>query len=286
MSIFFKYLVVSGFLLFALSCGKINGSKNKDVLVAYKGVELTKEDIPEDILNKFSEGDSLGLLKSYIDKWLENQILINAAEENLSAEEKNKDKLINDYRNSLLIFEFHQKLVNDRLDTAVSEKEILDFYTENSNNFVLKKNIVKIRYLKIPKKSADLVKIKKLLQNPSSENDESLKRYAEEIALNFYLDSNWLYLDDITKEIPLNENYNQQRFLSNNKYIQLEENDVLYLLYIIDFRIKNSPSPIEFEKEKVKDILLYNRKLKLLTKTQEELFKKALEKGDIKYYLK
>jgi hypothetical protein len=281
-----KYLAFIGILLFILSCEKIISTNKKDVLVAYKGVQLTKQDIPEDILKKFSEGDSLGLLKSYIDKWLETQILINAAEETLTSEEKNKDKLINDYRNSLLIFEYHQKLVNDKLDTSVSEKEILDFYTENSNNFVLKKNIVKIRYLKIPKKNADLIRIKKLLQNPSSENDESLKRYAEEKALNFYLDSNWLYLDDITKEIPLNENYNQQRFLSNNKFIQLEENEVLYLLYIIDFRIKNSPSPIEFEKEKVKDILLYNRKLKLLTSTQKNLFDKALDKGDIKYYLK
>lgn len=270
--------------LMSISACKDNVFTNKsEVLAEFKEKKLYKSDIPEDVLNKFSIGDSNGLLNSYIDKWLENQVLLNAAEGFLDEEEKNNEQLINDYKNSLIVFQYQQKLIKEKLDTAVSESEILEFYNSNSSNFILKKNIVKIRYIKIENKNADVNKIKKLIQNPSEINDRILNQYAQEKAINFYLDSNWLFLDDITKEIPLDENYNQQRFLSNNKYIQLEENGVLYILYIIDFRIKNNNSPLEFEKENIKETILYKRKMAFLSKIQEDLYNNALEKGDIKY---
>ncbi len=260
--------------------------KEEGALAEYKGHFLYKTDIPEDIWKKFSQGDSTGLLKSFIDKWLENQVLVQAAQEKLTDEEKNKDKLIEDYRNSLLIYEYHQKLVKEKMDTGVTEEEINTFYQNNISTFQLRKNIVKIRYVKINKGKADINKLRKLMQAPSPVNDSLLKVYAEKEADNFYVDSNWLYLDDITKEIPLDENYNQQRFLSNNKFISIEENGMLYLLYIIDFRIRNAASPIEFEKDKIKDIIKYRRKLDFLKSNQKTLVEKAIDKGEIKYYLK
>jgi hypothetical protein len=259
-------------------------SESKDVIAEYKGSQLLKSEIPSELFDEKNSGDSSARLKQFVEKWIENQIIVQAAEETLSEEEKNKEKLINDYRNSLLVFEYHQKMAQNQMDTSVSEQEIQNYFNDNLGNYLLRKNIVKIKYLKISKTVADVNKIKKLIQNSSKENDALLLKYAEDKADNFYLDSNWLFLDDITKEIPLNENYNQQRFLANNKYIQLEENNILYILYIIDFKIKNSVSPIEFEKEKIKDILLYQRKLKYLKDLEKNLIKNAKEKGDIKYY--
>lgn len=274
-------------LIFCLVLTIFSACKNsdsKDVIAEYKGAQLLKSEIPSELFDEKNNGDSSARLKQFVEKWIENQIIVQAAEETLSDEEKNKEKLINDYRNSLLVFEYHQKMVQNQMDTAVSEQEIQNYFNDNLGNYLLRKNIVKIKYLKISKTVADLNKIKKLIQNSSKENDALLLKYAEDKADNYYLDSNWLFLDDITKEIPLNENYNQQRFLSNNKYIQLEENNILYILYIIDFKIKNSVSPIEFEKEKIKDILLYQRKLKYLKDLEKNLIKNAKEKGEIKYY--
>lgn len=274
-------------LISTAACNKKGSSNTEEVLAEYNGNFLYRTDIPEDILGKFKEGgDSTGLLKSFIDKWLENQVMVAVANEKLSDEEKNKEKLIEDYRNSLLIYEYQQKLMKENLDTAVTESEIATFYKDNSETFLLRKNIVKIKYVKILKQKADLNKLKKLMQTASPENDQLLMKLAESNAENFYLDSNWLYLDDITKEIPLDENYNQQRFLANNKFIQIEENNMLYLLYIIDFRIKNAISPLAFERDKIKDIILYKRQLNFLKDNQKKLFDKAVSSGAIKYHIK
>jgi hypothetical protein len=281
----YKYIILSLVIIGFYACKDKKSSSKQEILAEYNGKILYKSDIPDDVWLAYNNGDSSGLLKSIIDKWIEKTALLEAAENALSDEQKNKDRLIEDYRSSLLIYEYQQQLVREKLDTGVTDAEILTFYDENKAAFQLKKNIVKIRYIKIGKQKADINKLKRLMQNPGIENDNELKLYAEKQADNFYTDSNWLFLDDITKEIPLDENYNQQRFLSNSKFISIEENGVLYLLYIIDFRIKDALSPFEFEKDKIKDIILYQRKLKFLKDIQNALYQKASKGGDIKYYL-
>jgi hypothetical protein len=279
------YIVLLASISVFASCKESDGNKKQNILAEYKGKVLYRSDIPEDVWKQNQINDSSGLLKSILDKWLENQVLVYEAENALSEDQKNKEKLIEDYRNSLLIYEYQQKLIREQLDTAVTEEEIIAFYNSNTQAFQLKKNIVKIKYIKINKQKADLNKLKNLMQSGKEEDNNTLRTLAESEAENFYLDSNWLFLDDITKEIPLNENYNQQRFLSNNKFVNLEENNTLYLLYILDFRIKDAVSPIDFEKERIKDIIRYQRKLSFLKSSQKSLFEQAIKKGDVKYYL-
>jgi len=280
---FINYIFIC-LIIASVGCKPKDQAKTGDILAEAGGKTLYKIDIPANYFQALTESDSSGLLKQYIDRWVEKQLMLQAAETNLSSEEKDKSKLIEDYKTSLLIFEYQQKLIKEKLDTGVTESEIETFYTGNSNNFQLKKNIVKIRYVKIKKGHSDINNIKVLMQSPNILNDSLLRMSAEKQADNFYVDDNWLYLDDIIKEIPLDENYSQQRFLSNNKFITIEENGILYLLYIIDFRIKNTVSPIEFERDKIKDILLYQRKLNFLKRTQNSLVEKAKSNGDVKIY--
>lgn len=265
---------------------KADNKENEEVLAEYSGKLLYRSDIPEDIWTKFRQGDSTGLLKSYIDKWLETQVMVAKAESVLSEEEKNKEKLIEDYRNSLLIYEYQQKLMKEKLDTAVTDQEISAFYNDNINTFLLRKNIVKIRYVKISKQNPSFSKVRKLIQLGDESSMNELRAVAEKEADNFYLDSNWLLLDDITKEIPLDASIDPQRFLNSSKFVQLEEGNTSYLLYIQDFRIKNAISPLEFEKEKIKDIILYRRKLDFLKSNQKSIFDQAVKSGDIKYHIK
>ncbi|MES2618859.1 MAG: hypothetical protein V4613_13335 [Bacteroidota bacterium] len=282
---FCKYITVL-VLLFNTSCKQNSGSTKSDEVIAEVGNhQLLKKDIPEELLSKLNDAESKSFLKAYVDKWVEKQVMLLEAENTLNDQEKDKEQLIQDYRTSLLIFEYQQKAIKEKMDTGVTDQETETFYNQHPENFLLKKNIVKIRYVKIDKKKADLLKIKQLIQNPNPVNDSLLRLYAEKEASNFYLDNNWLYLDDITKEIPLDENYNQQRFLSNNKFISIDENNILYLLYIIDFRIKDSLSPLEFEKDRIKDIILYQRKLDFLQSIQKGLLEKANKAGQVKINL-
>lgn len=274
------------FCILIFACKNSNKNVDENILAEVNGVYLYKNDLPETIYNELGKGDNKEELKAYVNKWVEKQLIISEANRILNSSEKDKTALLEDYKNSLLIYDYQQKIIKEKLDSAVTDQDIVAFYNQNPQNFILKENIVKIRYIKINKGNNELNKIKNLMQNPNSINDSLLNLIAQKQALNFYINNNWLYLNDITKEIPLDENYDKERFLSNNKFIQIEENGVLYLLYIIDFIVKNKTSPIEFEKDKIKQIILYQRKLDFLKNNQKTILNKALDKGQVKYYVK
>ena len=57
----------------------------------------------------------------------------------------------------------------------------------------------------------------------------------------------------------------------------------LYLVRIKKYKIKNSVSPIDLERTRIKNIILNKRKLAFLKKVETELYQNALAKGQIKY---
>ena len=85
------------------------------------------------------------LLKNYIDNWIHESLIIHKAETNLNNEQKNVEKQLQDYRNSLITFIYEKALVQEKLDTIVKNSEIEEYYTKNKANFELKDNIIKDR---------------------------------------------------------------------------------------------------------------------------------------------
>jgi len=68
------------------------------------------------------------------------------AEENLTNEENTiYNKLVQDYKQSLLVNGYKERLIQQQLDTVISEDEIEEYYNSNSNNFRLNEELIKIK---------------------------------------------------------------------------------------------------------------------------------------------
>ena len=86
-------------------------------------------------------------------------------------------------------------MIKQRLDTTVAIEEIQKFYENNNQNFELKDDIVKVRYLKVNKKAPQLKKIRKLTKSKKEDDEEKLKELAHQYAEKFHLnDGQWIYL--------------------------------------------------------------------------------------------
>ena len=110
--------------------------------------------------------------------------------------------------------------------------------------------------------------------------------YCNQNAANYFLDDNvWLMFDDVLKEIPI-ETYNQDIFLqnNNNRIIQIADTDYVYYLGIKGYMIKNSISPLSFEKDNIKKILLNKRKMDLVDKMKLNSFEQAQVHNDVELY--
>lgn len=248
------------------------------------GEELYASEVGAALGQINSTRDSAAAVKEFVNAWIRRQVLLHEAQEELSETEKDKSLQLDQYLNDLLIYELEQKIIGQKLDTSVSDIEITNYYNANLSNFELKENIVRLIFFKLP---SDLPKLDKLwtqFQKGRKEDLEELTLTAVETGGNFFRDEDvWLSFNDLVKEIPINT-YNQESFLNNTKVIRLNENKYVYFVKILDFKIRNSTSPLEFERDKIKNIILNKRKVSTVQRYEEELIRKGEVNNKIKTF--
>ena len=278
-----QHLVIP--LLILSSCSPLpEKEKNKKAIARVLDSYLYDTDIKEIISKGTSSEDSIILLKKYIDNWIHETLIIHKAETNLSGEQKNVEKQLQDYRNSLITFIYEKELVRQKLDTFVRNNEVEEYYNKNKGNFELKDNIIKVLYIKVNKKAPYLDKVKKWYISDNPKDRKLLQSYCFQFAENFYLDDNtWLLFDDLLKEIPI-ETYNKELFLQNNRFIEVKDSAHYYYVNIKGFKIKNSLSPLAFEKDNIRNIILNKRKLQLIEEMKKDVYKDALINKNFEVY--
>lgn len=280
--------IISVISVISGSCSLFNGKETDEELVArvYNSY-LYKSDIRIFLPQGISYQDSISLSKSYMDNWIRQRLILHKAELNLTDKSRyiGIEIQLQDYRNSLINYAYKEELIRQKLDTVVTGKEIEDYYTANLKNFELKDNIIKVIYVKVGKNSPGLNKVKKWYRAEDDEGKILLEEYCHQFALNFFLDDNsWILFDDLLKEVPINTYNNKEQFLKYNRFLEVEDSLNRYFVNIKDFKIKNSTSPMGFEEENIINIILNQRKLKLIKEMEESVYQDALANNDFEIY--
>lgn len=274
------------FLSFWLGgCNLLNPEKETIVLAKIGDKSLFLSEIQPSIPENVEGADSALFVKEQVKKWVEQTLLLQMAELNLSESEKNIEKEIEDYRKSLLIYAYEKAFIAQKLDTLISDNEVANYYEGNLQNFELKDYVVKVLYTKLEKNAPQISYLRTMINNTEEQEVRyQLEDYCRQFATNYMLeDQVWLYFEDLLKEIPI-KTYNIDAFLKNNKVVEIEDEQYLYFLVIKDYRLKDSVSPLELEKSRIKSIILNKRKLELTKSMRKDLYQDALNKNLIEYY--
>ncbi len=290
-----KFAVILGCLVMCVACEpKQEGTPIARVMDEY----LYQSDLAGIVAPGTLQADSIEAVQAYIHNWIQQKLLVQKATKNLSDQQKNFEQEIENYRNSLIIFAYQNALIEQAVDTTVTEVEIENYYEGNKNQFLLKNNIVRVRFVKLENHPADSKdkavkeKIKtnetiyKLIFSNELKSEEWLKLsdLCQKNSENYYLNSDrWIYFNDLLKEIPVDA-YNQEEFLQRNTKFEVPEENWVYYVNILEFRIKESFSPIDFEREKIRNIILNNRKVKLIESLRNEVMVEGQEKNWYEIY--
>lgn len=108
-----------------------NGNGDKIVATVYDKI-LYQSDLQDVLYEGISFNDSLVRTKAFIDKWIRRQLLIHQAENTIDKSELDFSRQMEDYRNSLIIYKYESMLVEQNLDTVISEEEIETYLKDNS----------------------------------------------------------------------------------------------------------------------------------------------------------
>lgn len=277
----------SWFLLIILcvSCDYFDLQKKetvkKDVIASVYNEELLKEDIQNLFPNNISQDDSLVLLKSIINSWATQQLLLTKAEEN-STLENNKEinRLVSDYRRSLLINNYKERLIKQQLDTVVLEEEVDAYYSSNSLNFRLNEELIKVKYVSFGNDVLDKDDIIKLFKSEKHEDLEELEQ--QQLSFKSYRlnDSVWIPLENVLLKTP----FSREKLLKKTKYLQKEDSLGLYLVAVKDVLLRNEIAPKSYITPTIKQMILHKRKLELIREIEKIILKDATENKSFKVY--
>lgn len=262
-----RYLLL--LFLGVISCTNSADLSKGEVIAKVYGNYLYEADIKGIVGPEISKQDSLMLVNSFIDNWIRKQLLIRQAEKNLTAAQMNFKQNLEDYRNSLLIYNYESQLIKEKLDTIISESEIADYYENNKQNFELRHNLVKTIYVILPLESEHKDDFRALMQNTDTLELNALDELAGNYAISYYNDtSSWIRFDDLLMQIPI-ETYNQELFLNNITFVEVDNERYTYMVYFSNFLNNEGVSPLEIEHDNIKNIILNQRKQSLLRETHQ-----------------
>lgn len=245
---------------------------------------------PSDLKYLFTENiageDSVLIARNFIDSWVKEQLLLYKADENLTEEEKDVQRQLDNYRTSLLIYKYKEQIVKQKLDTLISQAEIENYYTTNSQNFLLEESIVKAMIVKVDRNLQwqDLSNIRKwsrsseeadiiLLENYCSQNNGKFDRFNDD----------WIYFRTVQNQFPRNIN-NPEAYFRYNDFVETYDTTYRYFLKVNEFVPKSEVAPIDFVESEIKSILMNKRKLQLLKDIENNIYNEALNRDNVKIF--
>ena len=274
-------MVISGIVLPALvSCRAISNFLRNDEVVAAVGLyKLYRSDIDAVVPKGISAEDSTRLAMQYINTWASDLVYVSIAEEQLSKTEKDVAKELEDYRKSLLKYRYEQLYVNERLDTAVSEDLVEEYYNAHQEKFILNRPLIKARYLRISSDSPNLVPIRRKMSSSEANDLIEADSLAFSSAVKYtYWRNEWVDVTTLAREFG--EDYASVMASMKDRWIHRKDtSDMTELAYVAEIVNAGDVAPLEFCRPQIKDIIISTRKQNLLVTLEQDLLKDARENG-------
>jgi hypothetical protein len=281
-----RYLWILVIFVFGVSCTD-TVSFNKNIAVAKVGNKvLLKRNIPNPFPKGISAEDSLALTKKYIEGWIKKELLLTKAKENLTRGQENEiNKRLEETKTSLFIYYYEQALIRQKLNGAITEKEIEDYYNANPDAFTLKESITKALFIQIPTTAPNINDVKKWYKSDDDNNLNELESYCYQYAKKYDdFNEEWISFNFLLKRFPKVITTNPERYLRFNKGIEVKDSLYYYFASIREYKLKSTVSPIEYVENQIKSIIYNQRKIKFIKELENNLYNEAKTNNDFEIY--
>ncbi len=286
---------VISYILFVLlfsSCDKLDllkskktEVKNEPIIASVGEINLYLSDVGNAIPKNIPSKDSIILIKSFINSWAKKQLLLLKAKKNISdVSNKEVDLLVKNYREGLYINGYKESLINQQLDTVISDIEIKKYYLSNKDNFRLNEELLQMKFIYFGKDFLDKEEAIKKFKSNSEEDLEVL----ENLTINFkdykLRDSTWLTYDKFLLKIPPFRYTSREKLLKKSKFIQKEDSLGVYLVAVNKILKRNEVAPLSYIQNNIKQLILHKRKIELVREIEKTLINDAIKNNEFKEY--
>jgi hypothetical protein len=281
-----KYLCCVGLLIVA-SChffDSANAEKKSRVIARVNDVQLYEDDLQKVFPHNIPKKDSIVIARDFINNWAKEQLLLEKSILNLPEENENLNELVETYRKDLFINSFKEALIKQRLDTVVTEQEIISYYNKNKENFRTNEELIKFRFVKVKQGDKNISKLKRLLVS-NGKNDLQLLDEQSALFEDYFLsDSIWIRSLDFFNKVPTFREQHKITTLQPYRLLQKNIEGSTSLVYINEVLQKNEIAPIRYISGVIKTMILHQRKLQLVETIEKVLIDDAIKKKQFEIY--
>ena len=286
-----KMLPILAALALALSCNSLHKVAETaselfgDEVVARVGDhKLHESELRSYIPAGVTSEDSLSLAQQYIQSWAKDLIILDMADKQLSDSQKDVSRELEEYRRTLIRYRYEQLYINERLDTLISESEIRDYYEAHPEKFKLERPIMKARFMIIQPGSPSLKTIRKKMSSSDVEDVIEADSLAMSSAIR-YLDRSEDWMDALTLAQEFGTDYVSMLSSQRNSFIELTDpSGNLRIAYIVETVREGKTAPLDFCRERIRDIILNSRKHTLASSLEQDLLSEARSNGTFIVY--
>lgn len=262
--------------------GACKGRQNigdSDILASVDERMLRRSEVTAMIPKGITSSDSLIMAESIIKKWVKDALVYDVALNNLGEEKNEINKLVEDYRQSLVRYRYQERLLREKLTADIRESDKLNYYEENQKKFILDKSLIKGLFLKIPIDAPGLSDVKGWYKQTNIEALEKIEKYSVQNATLYdYFYDRWVDFNEIMENIPTRVP-DANLFLRTNKFVEVADSSYCYLLNISEYLPSGSVAPYDYANAQIIEMLINQRKMDFLRRFEEDLYNDAIRKG-------
>ena len=265
------------------SCQKQVEHGGKTPLVQVGDFVLYQEDMEQALPYYTTEADSVGLVREFVRKWLEEQVLYEKAEHNVRGDER-IECMVAEYRRTLVMNNYERILLQQQMTEELTEEELQKYYNDNKQLFMLEEPVIKGVFIKAPLASPGLKDLKQWYKDKSDEALELLEKYAfRNSVLYEYFYEHWVPVSELEGKVIVNLSELSENF-DKHRNIEAEDGEFCYLLHIEEYMMKGEEKPYDLARHEIIDLLANSRRVEFMNKVKKDLYNQSVEMGRIKYY--
>ena len=277
---FFFILTISAF-----ACSDKGGDVKRTPVLEVEGKFLYQDEIDQIIPATASLIDSADIAERYIKKWVTDVLVYENAKRNIN-KLNDIEKRVEEYRKSLIINEYEQALIKERLSGVVTEDEMKKFYETYKSQLISQENLIKGLLLIVPKNAPQIDKVREWVRLSNTKSLENIEKYSLKNAISYdYFMNNWTSFGEILKKAPFRIE-DSGVFVRSTSFAETSDSTKMYLLRIVSSIPTGQTEPYDLAKKKISSVLLNKKKSDFIIQFENDIYKDAKEEGSINYFKK
>ncbi len=240
--------------------------------------ELLAIDVPYS-----NKEDSVEFIETYVEQWIKSQLFLNKAEEFLPPNLSDVDRKIEDYRKSLITFNYERQLISQNVDDKVTDEIIANYYATYKENFKLAESIIRPKYIVVESDIISLDSIKSWIRSNDTQAHEQFANAAISFGSNYCIGEDWFSYDSFFDKMPEGIK-NKGNLLKPNRYVEYEEDGLVYLLRTVEAGKKGEVAPLDYKKQDIEKIIVNKRKIEYLKRIKDKIYNDAINNNEFERY--